>query len=312
MRSFIYYVNQITAFIDIFSLLYLTIFFYSLSYNNFGDWDMTVYADILILINTYVNYFILLATSAFLRTSRRFLRLFLGSVLGGVCSLIILFPQKNELLSMLSQLLIATLIIFSTFGYDNLHIFLKRLATFFLVSFLFSGSVYFIYQIFKPDRLIINNSVIYFDISAVELIFGSAVIYSIIIVVRVLNGGFSKNERKTVIMTVEHNGKSVEFSCLIDTGNMLRDAFTDMPVAVVDKSISKCLSIDLENLSEDIIKQNRLRYIPYNTVGNNGLMPVFKPDSIFLDGKKAENILIGVSLHKFESEYKAVANYDII
>ena len=41
-------------------------------------------------------------------------------------------------------------------------------------------------------------------------------------------------------------------------------------------------------------------------------MPVFKPDSLLLDGKKAENILIGVSLHKFESEYKAVANYDII
>lgn len=282
-----------------------------MGYNNFGDGDMTVYADILVLINTYVNYFILLATCAFLRTHRRFLRLFLGSAVGGICSLVILLPQKNELISMLCQLIIAVLIIFFTFGFDNLHIFLKRLATFFLVSFLFSGSVYFIYQIFKPERLIINNSVIYFDISAIELILGSAVIYAVIIIVRALNGGFAKKERKMVKMTVEYNGKTVEFSCLIDTGNMLRDAFTDMPVAVVDSSISKCLTIDLDNLSEDTIKQNKLRYIPYNTVGNEGLMPVFKPDSVFFEGKRVENVLIGVSSHRFESEYKAVANYDI-
>ena len=289
----------------------MTLFFHPFGYNNSGDGDMTVYADILVLINTYVNYFILLATCAFLRTPRRFLRLFLGSAVGGICSLVILLPQKNELISMLGQSIIAVLIIFSTFGFDNLHIFLKRLATFFLVSFLFSGSVYFIYQIFKPERLIINNSVIYFDISAIELILGSAVIYAIIIVVRALNGGFAKKERKTVKMTVVHNGKTVELSCLIDTGNMLRDAFTDMPVAVVDRSISKCLMIDLDNLSEDTIKQNKLRYIPYNTVGNEGLMPVFKPDSVFFGDKRVDNLLIGVSSHRFESEYKAVANYDI-
>ncbi|MBQ5889516.1 MAG: sigma-E processing peptidase SpoIIGA [Clostridia bacterium] len=273
---------------------------------------MTIYADILVLINTYVNYFVLLATCTFLRTPRRFLRLFLGAAVGGVCSLVILLPQKNELISMLCQLSIAVLIIFITFGFDYLHIFLKRLASFFLVSFLFSGSVYFIYQIFKPNRLIINNSVIYFDISTIELILGSAAIYAVIIVVRTLNGGFAKNDRKKVKMTIEHNGKRVEFSCLIDTGNMLRDAFTDMPVAVVDSSVSRCLMIDLNNLSEDTIKQNKLRYIPYNTVGNEGLMPVFKPDCVLLDGRRVDNLLIGVSSHKFESEYKAVANYDIL
>lgn len=283
-----------------------------MGYNNFGDWDMTIYADILVLINTYVNYFVLLATCTFLRTPRRFLRLFLGAAVGGVCSLVILLPQKNELISMLCQLSIAVLIIFITFGFDYLHIFLKRLASFFLVSFLFSGSVYFIYQIFKPNRLIINNSVIYFDISTIELILGSAAIYAVIIVVRTLNGGFAKNDRKKVKMTIEHNGKRVEFSCLIDTGNMLRDAFTDMPVAVVDSSVSRCLMIDLNNLSEDTIKQNKLRYIPYNTVGNEGLMPVFKPDCVLLDGRRVDNLLIGVSSHKFESEYKAVANYDIL
>lgn len=271
-----------------------------------------MYADILVLINTYVNYFILLATCAFLRTPRRFLRLFLGSAVGGICSLVILIPQQSEIFSMLCQLIIAVFIILSVFGFQNLRAFMKRLASFFLVSFLFSGSVYFLYQLIQPSGLIINNSVIYFDISAFELIVGSALIYAVIIVVRALNGGFSKNDRKTVKMTVKHNGKSVEFSCLIDTGNMLRDAFTDMPVAVVDKAILKCILIDSDNLDTETIVRNKIRYIPYNTVGNDGLMPVFKPDALYIDERKSDNILIGVSLHKFECEYKAVANYDII
>ena len=33
---------------------------------------------------------------------------------------------------------------------------------------------------------------------------------------------------------------------------------------------------------------------------------------VLLDGRRVDNLLIGVSSHKFESEYKAVANYDIL
>ena len=63
---------------------------------------------------------------------------------------------------------------------------------------------------------------------------------------------------------------------------------------------------------DDGMRLNRwfLKYYPDLPLSR--LQKLLRTKQIKVDGKKAENILIGVSLHKFESEYKAVANYDII
>ncbi len=273
---------------------------------------MTVYADILVLVNTYVNFFVLLATCALLRHNVSFYRMLFGSFAGGLGALIILLPQQNEVLTAISNLLLATLISVITFGFGRPRIVIKRIAFFFGSSFVFSGCIYCVWLAFKPARLIINNSVIYFDISALELIVASAVIYGLIIIVRTLNGGFCKNERRTVELSICHNGENVTYKCLLDTGNMLRDAFSDMPVAVVDGRLSDRLGINFSSLDEGAIRDNKIRFIPFNTVGNEGLMPVFKPSSVKIDGKEKNGVLIGVSDRHFDGEYNAVANYDIV
>lgn len=298
--------------IDKIILLVVTIFYHAREYNIIGEANMTVYADILILINTYVNFFILLATSALLRLKRPFWSLLIGAVAGGLCSLVILIPQRSELLSCLAQLIIASLVVLLSFGFSDFRTVVKRLALFFAASFIFSGCVYCYSLAFKPDKLIINNSVIYFDISALELIIASAVIYLLVIIVRIINGGYCKKERQTVELVLNYRGKTVEYTCLLDTGNMLRDSFTDTPVAVVDSDLSQKLGIDFSNPDSEQIREHKIRFIPFGTVAEKGLMPVFRPDKITVNGKEANNLLIGVSSHKFGGEYNAVANYDII
>ena len=273
---------------------------------------MTVYADILVLINTYVNFFVLLSSSAILRLRASIWKIIIGALIGGFSALIILLPKQNEFLSSLIHLILAMIIVLVSFGLANWRIVLKRLALFFATSFIFSGCVYCFWLAFKPDRLIINNSVIYFDISAIELVIASAVIYALFVIVRLFCGGFNKNQRQTVKLELIHNGVELTYACLIDTGNMLRDCFTDMPIAVVDNSISRSLKIDFYAADEDVIRRNKIRFIPFNTVGNSGLMPVFKPDKIKVDGKVKNDLLIGVSKRHFDGEHNAVANYDII
>ena len=51
-----------------------------------------IYADVLFILNTYINYAILTLTALFLHVTPSRLRLLCGAVLGGACSLIILFP----------------------------------------------------------------------------------------------------------------------------------------------------------------------------------------------------------------------------
>lgn len=273
---------------------------------------MTVYADILVLINTYVNFFVLLSSSALLRLRVPIWKMIIGALMGGFSALIILLPKQNELISCVIHLILALIIVLVSFGLSNWRMVLKRLAIFFATSFIFSGCVYCFWLAFKPDRLIINNSVIYFDISAIELIIVSAVIYAIFMIVRLVCGGFNKNQRQTVKLELIHNGRELTYTCLIDTGNMLRDCFTDMPIAVVDNSISRSLEIDFYAADEAAIRRNKIRFIPFDTVGNSGLMPIFKPDKVKVDGKVKNDVLIGVSARRFDGEHNAVANYDII
>lgn len=77
---------------------------------------MTVYADILILINLYINYLLLQLTQKVLR--RRFSkgRVLAASVVGALCSLIMLLPPLPGLLLFFFRLLLATGIVYLAGG----------------------------------------------------------------------------------------------------------------------------------------------------------------------------------------------------
>ena len=58
---------------------------------------MIVYADILIILNFLVDYFILLLTAKFLEIKYHIFRLLLAATLGGMSSLYIFLPSVNTL-----------------------------------------------------------------------------------------------------------------------------------------------------------------------------------------------------------------------
>jgi len=53
-------------------------------YNIYRDDFMVVYADILIVLNFIVDYFLLLATDKFLHNNTKLIRLLLGALFGGI------------------------------------------------------------------------------------------------------------------------------------------------------------------------------------------------------------------------------------
>ena len=54
-----------------------------------------IYIDVLIIVNLFVNYFILLTTSKFLNLKLKLSRLILGEILGAIYSLYIFIPAPN-------------------------------------------------------------------------------------------------------------------------------------------------------------------------------------------------------------------------
>ena len=92
---------------------------------------------------------------------------------------------------------------------------------------------------------------------------------------------------------------------LSDTGNKLREPFSDSPVIVAD-----------ESLCRPLVDEKRVRAIPASTVNGGGILMAFKPDKIILKSSKGreviENAYVALSDDIKDNKYSAVLNPEIL
>ena len=114
-------------------------------------------------------------------------------------------------------------------------------------------------------------------------------------------------EQERVEIQVEFLGRSAAFTALLDTGNSLSDPATGAPVMLACPKALKPLfrentdlfsvsPVELIELAAHIPElRGKLRLVPYAAVGASGLLPVFRPESLSVDGKPNKELLIAVS-----------------
>ena len=66
----------------------------------------TVYVDVLVVVNIFIDFLLLLGTGRFLQLKSKLLRLILASLLGGAQSLVALLPEIPAALNILLDLLL--------------------------------------------------------------------------------------------------------------------------------------------------------------------------------------------------------------
>ena len=81
--------------------------------------ERIIYLDILLALNLFVNYFILLSVAKFLYLKIKRLKLILGALVGAVFSLYIFLPEQSLVFSLFIKILMAIIIIGSSFGFKN-------------------------------------------------------------------------------------------------------------------------------------------------------------------------------------------------
>lgn len=280
---------------------------------------MVIYADVLVLLNLYVNYFLLLATEKICKTPLKFWRRLLGAAVGALGALYILLPQGNAALSAAVKLLISLLIVAAAFGFGSAKRFLRSTAVFYAATFAFAGVMMALWFTFKPSGMAVNNSVVYFNVSPMLLVVSTVVCYAAVALIRRLSG--RKNRSDDVIHTLEitHGNTSVSINALLDTGHSLHDLFSDRPVIVVDMYVIKSLLPSscvpaLATASEppDSLKGNYY-LVPYSVVSGGGIMPAFKPDKVLIDGRaELQNVLIGASTTPISGDCHALINEEIL
>lgn len=213
-----------------------------------------------------------------------FCRKLFGAALGAIASLIILLPQQNGIINIIIKIILSLSIVFAVYGKNNINMLVKLVSVFFLTTFSFCGVMIAIWLIINPDGFILRNSTVYIDISPEILIILTLVCYLIIRLINRITGR-ATNSKLYIRLKVTVNGSTAELDAKLDTGNTLREPFSGLPVIVADKSAfnSEISNKDYNNL--DITTMEKVRLIPFSSLGGNGMLPAYKAESVIIDGK---------------------------
>lgn len=259
---------------------------------------LTVYVDVLIILNTLVNYFILLSIRKITRAHTSRWRIALGSLAGGLSSMLIFLEDLGLVMTVL-KLLTAVLMTVITFGAKPFKSLFKKLFWLFAISFVFGGLMFAVYIFFDADILIYTNGIVYFDIDVTFLVVCSVFSYIVITVITKFTDKKAPKSKEYYI-TIQQNGKSVFCKALMDTGNNLREPFSAFPVVMAEKKL----------FNQFHIPDEKLRLIPVSTVNGDSLIKAFRPDLLQIGDFKTDKIYIGESAVPLE-EYKIILNINL-
>ncbi len=197
--------------------------------------QMVIYLDVLLLLNLYLNFLILSGVQCMLRCRVGLLRQILAALLGAVSSLWILMPDCGWWVECGFRLAVAAGMMLVDAGFGNIWRFLRNTGALFAVSFGFGGGVYALYALVQPAGLTMRHGIVYYDLSPVVLIISSLVIYLCFWGgSRLFSGGHSKD---LIPFTLTYGDRVYRGLALADTGQKLRDPFSDLPVVLLDKTV---------------------------------------------------------------------------
>lgn len=243
----------------------------------------TIYVDVLIVLNIYVNFFLLKATAKITRSPMKTCRCIASSAYGSLFSLTILLPSLSFIFSILIKIAAAVSIVALAFGISSKIRLAVNSAAFFTVNFLFAGVIYAVYSWLKPDFMHFNNTYFYIDFSLIILVVTTAVLYFAVCAVRYILDRIPADSGCYKII-IRYKDKIVSLSGLADTGNSLVDFFSGNPVIICGKDKIRDITGINDLHSETLPKGFRL--IPCSTISDSGVIPVFRPDEVIIfDGK---------------------------
>ena len=109
-------------------------------YNVFGD-DMTIYLDLVMILNFAIDFILLLTVSIILKRNVKLTRIMLGAFIGGL-SILFLFFNINSFLLFIFKILISILMILTTFGYKTIKYTLVNILYLYMSSIILGGFLY--------------------------------------------------------------------------------------------------------------------------------------------------------------------------
>lgn len=128
--------------------------------------------------------------------------------------------------------------------------------------------------------------------------FWTVVMAALSICLMCLLGMDGRSGRQFLPVFIIHQGRTIQLTALVDTGNSLRDPVSGWPVLVTDaRAAYQLLGLTEAQLQKPVeaiasCGYKGLRLIPYNTVGqSNGLLLGLRVEQLWIDGRREEMIV---------------------
>ena len=293
-----------------------------------------IYADIIFLINFFVNSVILYLAGVLRRKKIVFWRCGLGGAAAAMVYTIIIFTPLSVFANIFTSFVILAPGILIAFTTKGLRDFLLTMFVAYICAFALGGAAMASMYVLGPGQdawstysfamghFTLQNLVVAVVISLVVLKFARE---------RVFNKVLSK--QAFCRFKIYLSNHVVELNALVDTGNSLVDPISRKPVIIAEFDKIKPLlpetviQLYLQENQDDLAALaasfseggfgTRIRMIPYSAIGKSGVIAGFRPDRIEIetDGtgakqQRSEDVIIGIcdfALSK-DGEYQALMN----
>lgn len=233
-----------------------------------------VYIEVVILINFLFDFTLLNIVDLLLKRNTKSYRTILGA-LSGELSILILFIKLTNIESILFKIILSLIMSIVTFGYKNKKYSLFNIIYLYLTGIILGGFMTYLYNEFKINR---EYSYRYILVLLLGLIF-LFIYYKCIL-------KFKRDYSNRYLVSIYYDGNTYEATGYLDSGNKLVSPYSNSPIILVEK---------------EYISLHRLKIIPvpFCALNHHGILNCFKPDLLLIDGKRYENVLVGLSDKSF-------------
>ncbi|MBB5172164.1 sigma-E processing peptidase SpoIIGA [Texcoconibacillus texcoconensis] len=279
---------------------------------------MTIYADVIWLLNLGIDTLLLMLTAFFLKRDPSRWRLCLGALFASSYVWFILFPVGAMMLHPLMKVLFSAVIVLIVFGFYGFRRFIQAWFMFYFVNFAVAGGLFAVHFLLSNETHVVNG------VMTTQMTgFGSPVSWLFLFVGFPLLAWFTKarmedtqmnkvNYEQLVQVEIMIGQERWEYKGFIDSGNSCKDPMTNRPVMMIDMMrVADSFPKDVVHFARSVQEMEevshgevppfwlrRMRLVPFRTIGDtHSMMAAFKPDLVVIknDGeiRETSNVLIG-------------------
>ncbi|MBE6887381.1 MAG: hypothetical protein E7484_03055 [Ruminococcaceae bacterium] len=271
---------------------------------------MVIYADVLLIINFIVSYFLLLAAAVVSGYTYSRKRIIISAVSGAVSCLYIFAPFETGLLDLAVKLLSLALCSFIAFGVKNKKKFFIQTLVYILLNALLTGIIAAVSL--KSSAVYHNNMFFYLDVNPVLLVVISAFIYVILVLTELIADKVSAHKCFKMDIVFK-NFQLQNMSAFYDSGFRVKDIVSNKDVIIVSYvKLEKFLPEEVRDSIEKFIMQKydevKCMFVPviFNTLTGEGMLPSMKAEYVRINGKITDNILVAFTASELSENVDAI------